>query len=96
MKKENTWVIKILDLALVKISKEDIKSKWEHLKDISNEMSSLEILLLIGADMPHLPFPSDVVSRDKNDSIGVLTKLGCVIMGRGGNQQFPKRFQVIW
>ena len=96
MKKENAWVIKSLDLALVKISKEDIKSKWEHLKEISNEMSSLEILLLIGADMPHLHFPSDVVSRDKNDSIGVLTKLGCVIMGRGGNQQFPKRFQVIW
>lgn len=96
MKIEKAWVIKSLDLASVKISKEDIKSKWEHLKDISNEMSSLEILLLIGADVPHQHFPLDVVSRDKNDSIGVLTKLGCVIMGRGGNQQFPKRFQVIW
>ena len=91
MKIEKAWVIKSLDLASVKISKEDIKSKWEHLKDISNEMSSLEILLLIGADMPHLHFPSDVVSRDKNDSIGVLTKLGCVIMGRGGESAVPKK-----
>ena len=93
MKIENAWVIKSLDLASVKISKEDIKSKWEHLKDISNEMSSLEILLLIGADMPHLHFPLDVVSRDKNDSIGVLTKLGCVIMGRRGISSSQKGFK---
>ena len=78
---ENPWIFESLNLPSVKVSKEDIKSKWEHLKDISIETSNLEISLLIGADMPYLHISLDVVSGHKNNQIGVLTKLGWVIMG---------------
>ena len=37
IKIENAWVIESLNLPSVKVSKEDIKSEWEHLKDISIE-----------------------------------------------------------
>ena len=37
IKIENAWVIESLNLPSVKVSKEDIRSKWEHLKDISIE-----------------------------------------------------------
>ena len=82
IKIENVWVIESLNLPSVKVSKEDIKGKWEHLEEISIEMPNLEILLLVGADMSHLYISLDVVSGDKNDPIGALTKLRWVTMGR--------------
>ena len=48
MKVENAWVVEILNLPSVTVSKEDIKVKWEQLKDISIETSYLEISLLRG------------------------------------------------
>lgn len=62
------------------MSKEDIKNKWEHFKEISIETSNLKISLLSAVDMPYLHLSSVVDSRDKNDPIGVLTKLGWVII----------------
>ena len=81
IKIENVWVIESLNLTSVKVSKEDIKGKWEHLEEISIEMPNLEISLLVGAVMSHLHISLNVVSGDKNDPIGALTKLRWVIMG---------------
>ena len=53
---ENAWVIGTLSLPSVKVSNEDIKGKWEHLKYISIEMSNMKISLLIGADIPRYIF----------------------------------------
>ena len=64
IKIENAWVIESLNLPSGKVSKEDNKSKWEYLKDISIETSNLEISLLISA-MSHLHISLDVISGDK-------------------------------
>ena len=53
---ENAWGIGTLSLPSVKVSNEDIKGKWEHLKYISTEMSNMKISLLIGADIPRYIF----------------------------------------
>ena len=62
------------------MSKEVIQNKWEHLKESSIEMSNLNISLIVGADMSHQHISLDLSSEDKNDQIGVLSKLSWVIM----------------
>lgn len=80
MKIENAWVIENLNLPSVKVSKEDIQNKWEHLKESSIEMLNLNVSLIVGADMSHQHISLDLSSEDKNDQIGVSSKLSWVIM----------------
>ena len=80
MKIENAWVIENLNLPSVKVSKEDIQNKWEHLKESSIEMLNLNISLIVGADMSHQHISLDLSSEDNNDQIGVSSKLSWVIM----------------
>ena len=75
---------------MVKVSKEDKKSKWDHLKDISIETSNLDISLLIGADMPHLHISLDVVSGDKKGSDRCFNQISLGHNGGGGLEGWGK------
>ena len=64
-----------------KVAPNDIKKRWPHLKDIPLETFNKEISVLIGADLPQLHISNDVRVGENDHSVGMLTKLGWVLLG---------------
>ena len=64
-----------------KVAPNDIKNRWPHLKDIPFETSNKEISVLIGPDLPQLHINYDVRVGENDHPVGMLTKLGWVLLG---------------
>ena len=64
-----------------KVAPNDIKKRWPHLKDIPLETSDKEISVLLGADLPQLHISYDVRVGENDHPVGMLTKLGWVLLG---------------
>ena len=64
-----------------KVAPNDIKNRWPYLKDIPFETSDKEISVLIGADLPQLHINYDVRVGENDHPVGMLTKLGWVLLG---------------
>ena len=78
---KNAWFVDTLNLPQQKVAPNDIKNRWPHLKDIPFETSDKEISVLIGADLPQLHINYDVRVGENDHPVGMLTKLGWVLLG---------------
>ena len=76
---KNAWVDNTLNLPRQKVGPNDIKKRWPHL--IPLETSDKEISVLIRANLPQLHISFDIRVRENDHPVGMLTKLGWVLLG---------------
>ena len=78
----NSCVVEHLDLPRFKINSNTINKQWNHLQDVQIEVDdSQEILIVIGADYPHLHMSQDVQIGNDDKPIAISTLLGWVLLG---------------
>ena len=75
LKIKNVCASDTLNLPQQKVAQNDIKKRWSPLETSDNETSPV-----IGADLPQLPLYYDVVVGEKDQSVGMLTKLEWVLL----------------
>ena len=74
----NLWTLSMMELPTSKLPIDQIKEKWNHVRDIepSELSSSCEVRALIGADMPQLHLQHDIRVGNFDALVAVKTTLG--------------------
>lgn len=82
----NARVVDNLNLLSQCISKPKIQQKWFCLRDVPIDVTDKDVFILIGVDLPHLYICHDVISRNQNEPVAMLTKLGWILLGKNSNK----------
>ena len=87
----NACVVEHLDLPRFKINSNTINKQWNHLQDVQIEVDdSQEILIVIGADYPHLHISQDVRIDNDDKPIAISTLLGWVLLGGKSRKNYVR------